>query len=78
MFGIEWHSHETLAQLLSAVTLLVSWVIVQQTLPPENRVAVMPSDQAKKMRACEKRAIQQQIKMEDRSRFVTECTAGKT
>jgi hypothetical protein len=39
---------------------------------------MMPSDQAKKMRACEKRAMQQQIKMEDRSRFVTDCMAGKT
>jgi len=29
VFGIEWYSHETLAQLLSAVTPLVSWVLIQ-------------------------------------------------
>lgn len=39
---------------------------------------MMPSDQAKKMRVCEKSAIQQQIKMEDRSRFVSNCMAAKT
>jgi uncharacterized protein YycO len=39
---------------------------------------MMPGDQAKKMRACQKRAMQQQIKMEDRSRFVSDCMADKT
>ena len=36
---------------------------------------MMPSDKAQKMRECEKRADQQKIKMEDRSRFVNECVA---
>ena len=36
---------------------------------------MMPSDKAQKMRDCEKRAKQQKIKMEDRSRFVNECIA---
>jgi hypothetical protein len=29
MFGIEGHSTETLVELLSEVTLLISWVFVQ-------------------------------------------------
>lgn len=29
MFRIEWYSQETLAELLSVVTLLVSWVLIQ-------------------------------------------------
>jgi hypothetical protein len=37
---------------------------------------MMPSDKAKKMRECEKRAEQQKIKMEDRSHFVNECIAA--
>ena len=38
---------------------------------------MMPSDKAHKMRECEKRAEQQKIKMEDRSRFVDECVAAR-
>jgi hypothetical protein len=37
---------------------------------------MMPSDKAPKMRECEKRAKQQGIKTEDRSRFVNECVAA--
>ena len=37
---------------------------------------MMPSEKAQKMRECEKRAEQQKIKMEDRSRFVNECIAA--
>ena len=37
---------------------------------------MMPSDKAPKMRACEKRAKQQGVKTEDRSRFVNECVAA--
>jgi hypothetical protein len=36
---------------------------------------LLPSDKAQKMGLCEKRAEQQKIKMEDRSRFVNECVA---
>ena len=38
---------------------------------------MMPSDKAQKMRECEKRADQQKIKIEDRSRFVNECIAAR-
>ena len=37
---------------------------------------MMPSDKAQKMRECEKRASQQKIKVEDRSRFVNQCVAA--
>jgi hypothetical protein len=36
---------------------------------------MMPSDKAQRMRECAKRAEQQKIKIEDRSRFVNECVA---
>ena len=39
---------------------------------------MMPGDRAAKMRECEKRAGEQKIKMEDRSRFVDECVWAKT
>ena len=38
---------------------------------------MMPSDKAQMMRECGKRAEQQKIKMEDRSRFVNECVAAR-
>jgi hypothetical protein len=38
---------------------------------------MLPSEQAKKMRACEKLATQQKIIMEDRSSFVANCMANK-
>jgi len=37
---------------------------------------MMPSDKVQKIRECLKRAEQQNIKTEDRSRFVNECVAG--
>ena len=37
---------------------------------------MLPRDKAQKMRECEKRADQQKIKIEDRSRFVNECVAA--
>ncbi len=36
---------------------------------------MMPSDKAQRIRECGKRAEQQKIKIEDRSRFVNECVA---
>ena len=39
---------------------------------------MMPTEKASKMRECEKRAQEQKIKMEDRSRFVDQCVLAKT
>jgi hypothetical protein len=52
----------------------VSATTMKSTAPEK----MMPADQAKKMRMCQGRAMQQQIKMEDRSRFVSDCMADKT
>jgi len=38
---------------------------------------MMPTERVPKMRECEKRAQEQKIKMEDRSRFVGECVWAK-
>ncbi|MGB9656712.1 MAG: hypothetical protein WA781_00850, partial [Pseudolabrys sp.] len=38
---------------------------------------MMPTERVSKMRECEKRAQEQKIKMEDRSRFVDECVWAK-
>jgi hypothetical protein len=39
---------------------------------------MMPTDKKAKMRECEKRAVEQKIKMQDRFRFVDECVWDKT
>jgi hypothetical protein len=39
---------------------------------------MMPADKAEKMRECQRRAEREQIKMEDRSRFIDQCVAAKT
>jgi hypothetical protein len=39
---------------------------------------MMPKTQAAKMRACDKRAMDQNIAMEDRASFVEKCVGGKT
>jgi hypothetical protein len=39
---------------------------------------MMPADKAAKMRACDKLAMDQHVKMEDRAEFVAKCVAGKT
>jgi hypothetical protein len=38
---------------------------------------MMPINQAAKMRACDKRAMDQNIAMEDRASFVEKCVGGK-
>jgi hypothetical protein len=39
---------------------------------------MMPADKSQTMRACEKKALAQKIRMEDRARFVDACMAGGT
>jgi hypothetical protein len=68
---------------LSAVPIGVLFLITAvpaQTLVPMKSTApekMMPSDRAKKMRACEQQAMQQKITMEDRTNFVENCMADK-
>ncbi len=60
--------------------LFIATVALAQTSAPMKATApekMLDSDQAKKMRACQKQAIQQEIKMDDRSSFVANCMASK-
>jgi hypothetical protein len=63
---------------LTVVTLCLAYAASAQ-VPHMKATApekMMPTNKAQKMRECEKRAEQQKIKMEDRSRFVNECVAA--
>jgi hypothetical protein len=49
-----------------------------QTAKPMTSTApekMMPAGEARKMRACDKMAMDQKIKMEDRAKFVADCMA---
>jgi hypothetical protein len=72
------HSTAFLATLTLAAVLVAHAASAQgldrmKATAPEK---MMPSDKAQKMRECEKRAKQQGIKTDDRSRFVNECVAA--
>jgi hypothetical protein len=43
------------------------------TNKPTAMEKMMPSDQVAKMRACEKRAMDEKIKMDERTRFIEDC-----
>jgi hypothetical protein len=49
--------------------------------PPDMKATapekMMPSGKAELMRACDKLAMEQHVKMEDRTAFVTKCIADK-
>ena len=68
---------------LSAVPLGLLFIttdVPAQTSAPMKATAsdkMLSSDQATKMRACEKRAMREKIKMEDRTSFVANCMVGK-
>ena len=71
------HPHR-LTIFLTVVTLCLAHAASAQ-VPHMKATApekMMPINKAQKMRECEKRAEQQKIKMEDRSRFVNECVAA--
>ena len=76
------HRHRPMAFLIS-LTLAVAFFACAasaQVPGPMKATApekMMPIDKAQKMRECEKRADQQNIKVEDRSRFVNECVAAR-
>jgi hypothetical protein len=71
--------HRATAFFVALAMLLVHAASAQVTdrmkaTAPEKMMSV---DKAPKMRECQKRAEQQKIKMENRSRFVDECVAAK-
>jgi len=69
--------------LLSAVLVLAMLLAQTSSAQQADRLKasapekMMPTDKTLKMRECEKRAGEQKIKMEDRSRFVDECVWAK-
>lgn len=63
-----------LSVLFLATTVSAQTSALMKATAPEK---MLPSEQAKKMRACEKLATQQKIIMEDRSSFVANCMANK-
>jgi hypothetical protein len=69
-----WFPVVALSMLFLATTVSAQTSALMKATAPEK---MLPSEQAKKMRACEKLATQQKIIMEDRSSFVANCMANK-
>ena len=68
-----WFPVVALSTLFLATTVSAQTSALMKATAPEK---MLPSEQAKKMRACEKLATQQKIIMEDRSSFVANCMAN--
>ena len=76
------HRHRPMAFLISLTLAVAFFAFTASAQVPGPMKAtapekMMPSDKAQKMRECYKRADQQKIKVEDRSRFVNECVAAR-
>ena len=64
--------------LLMAVSLsLVCGAAYAQSMKPSAPQKMMSPDEAQKMRDCEKQAAQNNIKMDERSKFVMDCMTAK-
>jgi hypothetical protein len=64
--------------LLTAVTVsLACGAATAQPMKPSAPQKMMSPDETKKMRACEKQAADQNIKMDERSKFVMDCMTAK-
>lgn len=68
-----------LIALLTAaiVGLGVAAAAAAQTMKPSAPLKMMSPAEAKKMHACEKQAADQNIKMDERSKFVMDCMTAK-
>jgi hypothetical protein len=64
--------------LLTTVTVsLVCGAAIAQPMKPSAPQKMMSPNEALKMRACEKQVADQNIKMDERSKFVMDCMTGK-
>jgi psiF repeat len=65
--------------LLMALSLSVACgpTFAQSSMKPSAPQKMMPPDQAQKMRDCEKQAADQNIKLDERSKFVMDCMMAK-
>ena len=77
------HMHSYLTTLFLAALTLATFLAQAASAQLADRMKatapemMMPTEKASKMRECEKRAEEQKIKMEDRSRFIDECVWAK-
>jgi hypothetical protein len=67
--------------LLTAATvslgLGVGAATAQPSMKPSAPQKMMSSDEAQKMRDCEKQAVQNNVKMDERSKYVMDCMTAK-
>ena len=65
--------------LLTAVgfSLVCGAAAAQSTMKPSAPQKMMSPDEAQKMRDCEKQAAQNDVKMDERSKFVMDCMTAK-
>ncbi len=67
--------------LLTAVTLSLAFgagaATAQSSMKPSAPQKMTSPEEAKKMRDCEKRAAQNNIKMDERSKYVMDCMTAK-
>ena len=74
------HRHRLMTFLISLPLTAAFFAYTASAQVPGPMKATAPEKmmrQGAKMRECEKRADQQKIKMEDRSRFVNECVEAR-
>jgi hypothetical protein len=76
MRGLTYFPVVALSVLFLATTVSAS-AQTSATMKATAPERMLPSEQTKKMRACEKLATQQKIIMEDRSSFVANCMANQ-
>ena len=66
-----------LVALLTAVMVGLGAALAQTPMKPSAPQKMMSPEEAQKMHACEKQAADQNIKMDERSKFVMDCMTKK-
>ena len=66
-----------LVVLLTAVIVGLGAALAQTPMKPSAPQKMMSPEEAQKMRACEKQAADQNIKMDERAKFVMDCMTKK-
>lgn len=63
--------------LLTAAPLGLSAAAAQSSMQPTAPQKMMSPAEAKKRNACEQRAADQQVKMDERAKFIMNCMTGR-
>ena len=66
-----------LVVLLTAVIVGLGAALAQTPMKPSAPQKMMSPEEAQKMHACEKQAADQNIKMDERAKFVMDCMTKK-